>query len=49
VRPLRAPALDYQVLPQWNIGAQAIFSSGAFLHRDENNANQVGGTNGAGA
>ncbi|MGH8226679.1 MAG: TonB-dependent receptor, partial [Steroidobacteraceae bacterium] len=41
--------LDYDVTPAWNIGANVIVSSGAFLHGNENNANVAGGTNGEGA
>jgi iron complex outermembrane receptor protein len=42
-------ALDYAVNPKWDVGANVIASSGVFLHGDENNANQAGGTNGEGA
>ena len=41
--------LDYDVTPQWNIGGNVIAASGSYLHGDENNANQAGGTNAAGA
>jgi outer membrane receptor protein involved in Fe transport len=41
--------LDYQVNPQLNIGASLLVASGSFLHGNENNANQAGGTNGEGA
>jgi outer membrane receptor protein involved in Fe transport len=41
--------LDYAVLPQWDAGANIIASSGVYLHGDENNINQYGGTNGEGA
>lgn len=41
--------LDYAITTSWDIGANLIVSSGAYLHGDENNANQVGGTNGEGA
>src|SRR6202042_1588524 len=41
--------LDYEVTKSWDIGASVIVSSGAYLHGDENNANQAGGTNGEGA
>jgi len=41
--------LDYEVNERWNIGGNAIAASGSFLHGDENNANQAGGTNGEGA
>jgi len=37
------------VNPKWDVGANVIASSGVFLHGDENNANQAGGTNGEGA
>jgi outer membrane receptor protein involved in Fe transport len=40
--------LDYDLTPRWNIGGNAIAASGAYLHGDENNANQAGGTNAAG-
>ncbi|HEV3182450.1 MAG TPA: TonB-dependent receptor [Steroidobacteraceae bacterium] len=33
----------------WDIGANLLVASGSFLHGNENNANQAGGTNGAGA
>jgi outer membrane receptor protein involved in Fe transport len=41
--------LDYDLTPRWNIGGNLIAASGSYLHGDENNANQAGGTNGAGA
>ena len=41
--------LDYAVDDRWDVGANVIASSGVFLHGDENNANQAGGTNGEGA
>jgi outer membrane receptor protein involved in Fe transport len=41
--------LDYDVTRNWDVGANAIVSSGVFLHGDENNANQAGGINGEGA
>jgi len=41
--------LDYEVNESLNIGGNLIVASGAFLHGDENNANQAGGTNGEGA
>jgi outer membrane receptor protein involved in Fe transport len=41
--------LNYDLTPQWGIGANVIASSGVYLHGDENNANQTGGTNGEGA
>jgi outer membrane receptor protein involved in Fe transport len=40
--------LDYDLTKNWDVGANVIVSSGAFLHGDENNANQAGGTNGEG-
>jgi len=40
--------LDYDLTPQWNIGGNVIATSGSYLHGDENNANQAGGTNAAG-
>jgi outer membrane receptor for Fe3+-dicitrate len=40
--------LDYDLTPQWNIGGNVIAASGSYLHGDENNANQAGGTNAAG-
>jgi outer membrane receptor protein involved in Fe transport len=41
--------LDYQLGRRWDIGGNLIAASGAYLHGNENNANQAGGTNGAGA
>jgi outer membrane receptor protein involved in Fe transport len=41
--------LDYDFSQRWNLGGNLIAASGAYLHGDENNANQAGGTNGAGA
>jgi outer membrane receptor protein involved in Fe transport len=41
--------LDYDFDPRWNIGANMALVSGSFLHGNENNANQAGGTNGQGA
>jgi outer membrane receptor protein involved in Fe transport len=41
--------LDYDLSQHWNIGGNVIATSGSFLHGDENNANQAGGTNGEGA
>jgi outer membrane receptor protein involved in Fe transport len=40
--------LDYDLTPQWNIGGNVIAASGSYLHGNENNANQAGGTNAAG-
>jgi len=41
--------LDYDVNERWDIGANVIAAAGSYLHGDENNANQAGGTNGEGA
>jgi outer membrane receptor protein involved in Fe transport len=41
--------LDYDLSRHWNIGGNLIAASGSYLHGNENNANQAGGTNGAGA
>jgi len=41
--------LDYDLTPRWNIGGNVIAASGSYLHGDENNADQAGGTNAAGA
>jgi outer membrane receptor protein involved in Fe transport len=41
--------LDYALTQRWDIGGNLIAASGAYLHGDENNANQAGGTNGGGA
>jgi outer membrane receptor protein involved in Fe transport len=41
--------LDYELGKRWDIGGNLIAASGAYLHGNENNANQAGGTNGAGA
>jgi outer membrane receptor protein involved in Fe transport len=40
--------LDYDLTSRWNIGGNVVASSGSYLHGNENNANQGGGTNGAG-
>lgn len=40
--------LDYQFTPKLNIGGNVVVTSGSYLHGDENNANQAGGTNGEG-
>jgi outer membrane cobalamin receptor len=40
--------LDYQFTPKLSIGGNVVVTSGSFLHGDENNANQAGGTNGEG-
>jgi outer membrane receptor protein involved in Fe transport len=41
--------LDYEATERWDIGGNVIAASGAYLHGNENNANQAGGTNGEGA
>jgi outer membrane receptor protein involved in Fe transport len=41
--------LDYDLTQGWNIGGNLIAVSGSYLHGNENNANQAGGTNGEGA
>jgi outer membrane receptor protein involved in Fe transport len=41
--------LDYEVNKQLDIGGNVVVASGSYLHGDENNANQAGGTNAAGA
>jgi outer membrane receptor protein involved in Fe transport len=41
--------LDYDLTEKWNIGGNLIAASGSYLHGNENNANQAGGTNGEGA
>jgi outer membrane receptor for ferric coprogen and ferric-rhodotorulic acid len=40
--------LDYDATESLNLGANIIYVSGSYLHGDENNANQGGGTNGEG-
>ena len=40
--------LDYAPAEGWAVGGNLIAASGAYLHGNENNANQAGGTNGAG-
>jgi outer membrane receptor protein involved in Fe transport len=40
--------LDYAASERWNLGANLILSSGAYLRGNENNANQAGASNGAG-
>jgi outer membrane receptor protein involved in Fe transport len=40
--------LDYEISPQWDVGGNLIATSGSYLHGNENNANQAGGTNGEG-
>jgi len=39
--------LDYEVNRHWDLGGSVVVSSGIYLHGNENNANQAGGTNGA--
>lgn len=41
--------LDYDLTQKWNIGGNLLAASGSYLHGNENNANQAGGTNGEGA
>ncbi len=41
--------LDYEPNKQWDVGGNLVVASGSYLHGDENNANQAGGTNAAGA
>ena len=41
--------LDYQLARRLEVGASLVAASGSYLHGNENNANQAGGTNGAGA
>ncbi len=41
--------LDYQLGTRWDLGANLVAASGSFLHGNENNANQAGATNAAGA
>ncbi len=41
--------LDYEVNPHWQLGGNLMIVSGSYLHGNENNANQAGGTNGEGA
>jgi outer membrane receptor protein involved in Fe transport len=41
--------LDYEVNKQLDIGGNVVVASGSYLHGDENNTNQAGGTNAAGA
>src|SRR6202041_155677 len=40
---------DYAISPQWDVGGNLIATAGSYLHGNENNANQSGGTNGEGA
>jgi len=41
--------VSYAITPRWDVGGNVIMTSGSFLHGNENNANQSGGTNGEGA
>ena len=41
--------LDYQLTEAWDVGGSVVAVSGSYLHGNENNANQAGGTNGEGA
>jgi outer membrane receptor protein involved in Fe transport len=41
--------LDYEITERWDIGGNLVASSSAYLHGNENNVNQAGGTNGGGA
>ncbi|HYB32949.1 MAG TPA: TonB-dependent receptor [Steroidobacteraceae bacterium] len=41
--------LDYQPNTHWDVGGNLIVVSGSYLHGNENNANQAGGSNGTGA
>jgi outer membrane receptor protein involved in Fe transport len=41
--------LDYDLTQKWNIGGNLIAVSGSYLHGNENDADQAGGTNGEGA
>ncbi|HEV2271563.1 MAG TPA: TonB-dependent receptor [Steroidobacteraceae bacterium] len=40
--------VDYRFTPELDIGGNVVVTSGSFLHGDENNADQAGGTNGEG-
>lgn len=40
--------VGYQFTPKLDVGANIVVTSGSYLHGDENNANQAGGTNGEG-
>lgn len=37
--------VDYDVNSRWNVVGNVIATAGSYLHGDENNANQAGGTN----
>jgi outer membrane receptor protein involved in Fe transport len=41
--------LDYELTPRWHAGGSLIAAAGSYLHGNENNANQAGGTNATGA
>jgi outer membrane receptor protein involved in Fe transport len=41
--------LDYGINKHVDVGGNLVVASGSYLHGDENNANQAGGTNGEGA
>ncbi len=41
--------LDYEINSRWTMGGNVVATSGSFLHGNENNANQAGGTNGEGS
>jgi outer membrane receptor protein involved in Fe transport len=41
-------ALDYQLTEKLDLGANLVMASGSYLHGNENNKNQAGGTNGEG-
>ncbi|HEX4242363.1 MAG TPA: TonB-dependent receptor [Steroidobacteraceae bacterium] len=41
--------LNYKLNDRFNVGGNVVAASGEFLHGNENNANQAGGTNGEGA
>jgi outer membrane receptor protein involved in Fe transport len=41
--------LDYDLTSRWQIGGSLVAASGSYLHGNENNANQAGQTNAAGA
>jgi outer membrane receptor protein involved in Fe transport len=41
--------VDYAITPQWDVGGNVVATSGSYLHGNENNADQPGGTNGEGA
>ena len=41
--------IDYELTTKWDLGGNVIAASGSYLHGNENNANQAGATNAAGA